>query len=84
MSPRQKIVTLHEERRPQKKSNERVKHVSEHSSMPYLYISKKSHEIRIPILPKLSPEPKVEISRLPYINIMTEPTAAIEEHSDEG
>ncbi|CAK73971.1 unnamed protein product (macronuclear) [Paramecium tetraurelia] len=84
VSPRSKIVTLHEDRKIQKKNVERVKYVSEHSTTPYLYISKKQPQIRIPILPKLTPEPKIEVQRMPYINIMTEPTAAIEEHSDEG
>ncbi|CAD8170903.1 unnamed protein product [Paramecium pentaurelia] len=84
LSPRSKIVTLHEDRKLQNKNQERVKYVSEHSTTPYLYISKKHPKIRIPLLPKLSPEPKMEVQRMPYINIMTEPTAAIEEHSDEG
>ncbi|CAD8171150.1 unnamed protein product [Paramecium octaurelia] len=84
VSPRSKMVTLHEDKKPKNKNFERIKYVSEHSTTPYLCISKKHPQIRIPILPKLSPEPKMEVQRMPYINIMTEPTAAIEEHSDEG
>ncbi|CAK63668.1 unnamed protein product (macronuclear) [Paramecium tetraurelia] len=83
-SPRSKMVTLHEDRKLKNTNFERIKYVSEHSTTPYLCISKKHPQIRIPILPKLSPEPKMEVQRMPYINIMTEPTAAIEEHSDEG
>jgi len=44
-----------------------------------LYIQKKKHDIHIPLLPKLSPEPKIESARVPFINIMTEPTITIEE-----
>ncbi|CAD8085177.1 unnamed protein product [Paramecium sonneborni] len=84
ISPRSKIVTLHEDRKFEKRNIERVKYVSEHSTTPYLFISKKHPQIHIPMFPKLSPEPKIQVHRMPYINIMTEPTATIEEHSDEG
>ncbi|CAD8052817.1 unnamed protein product [Paramecium primaurelia] len=79
-----KLITLHEDRKLQNKNQGRIKYVSEHSTTPNLYISKKHPKIRIPMLPKLSPEPKMEVQRMPYINIMTEPTAAIEEHIDKG
>lgn len=37
------MITLHEERKLKNKNLERIKYVSEHSTTPYLFISKKHH-----------------------------------------
>ncbi|CAD8186333.1 unnamed protein product [Paramecium octaurelia] len=83
ISPKSQFVPKNDNKQYQKRTTGRIKYVSEHSSTPYLYIQKKKHEIRIPLLPKLSPEPKIESPKLPFINIMTEPTITIEEQGEQ-
>ncbi|CAD8079315.1 unnamed protein product [Paramecium primaurelia] len=83
ISPKSQFVSQNDNKKFQKKTTDRIKYVSEHSSTPYLYIQKKKHDIHIPLLPKLSPEPKIESSRVPLINIMTEPTITIEEQGEQ-
>ncbi|CAD8088626.1 unnamed protein product [Paramecium sonneborni] len=83
LSPKSQFFTKNDNQKLPKKTTDRIKFVSEHTSTPYLYIQKKKNEIRLPILPKLSPEPKIESTRIPDINIMTEPTITIEEQGEE-
>lgn len=62
-----------------------MKFLSEHTlkNVPYLCVTRKKKEIKLPILKTLTPEPKSEIPRIIGFNMITEPTAPIEEKSEE-
>ncbi|CAD8092367.1 unnamed protein product [Paramecium sonneborni] len=83
LSPKSQFLSQHQNQKLTKKPIERIKYVSEHTSTPYLYIQKKQNSIHFPVLPKLSPESKIESPKIPNINIMTEPTIIIEEQAEE-